>query len=563
MAGQAGKTPAGRGVSGGALMAYLSLGVVALLVLPVLIILGSLLRPAPAVWSHLLETVLGRYVTNSLLLGLGVGMGTVLIGVSTAWLVTACRFPGSRWLTWGLVLPFAAPAYILAYAYTDLLEAYNPIQLTVRAWLGLPPGVGFWQVRSLPGAIAMLTLALYPYVYLLARVAFLEQSGAILEAGRSLGCGPWRGFGRLALPLARPAVTAGVALALMEALADFGTVQYFGVDTFTTGIYRTWYGLGERQAATQLAACLLLAVLGLLLLERWSRRQIETRVAAQPPASPYRLQGWRAMGAGLVCFLPIALGFVIPAAALLHLTLEQGWTAWDDRFWSYARHSAILGGLSAGLAVGLALLLAYQERLRPDVWVQGLNQLAGMGYAVPGSVVAVGVLIPLGRFDNWLDSWMLTHLGWGTGLLLSGTLVALVFAYLVRFMAPALGTVTSGLGKIQPSLDDAARSLGSGPAATLIQVHLPLLTNSLITAAMVVFVDVVKELPATLIIRPFNFDTLAVRVYTLAADERLAEAAAPSLAIVLVSMIPVIVLQRALNGRRPAAAQGVQDAWVP
>lgn len=529
-----------------------------LLAAPVLVVLGSVLTPTGDVWSHLASTVLPRYVRNSLWLLLGVGIGSTVIGVGLAWVVTMCRFPGRRTFEWALLLPMAVPAYILAYTYTDFLQFAGPVQTALREVTGWGPRE-YWfpNVRSLGGAIGMLTLALYPYVYLLARAAFLEQSSSILEASRSLGRSPWRSFFVVSLPLARPAIVAGVALALMETLSDFGTVDYFGIQTFTTGIYRTWFGMGERVAAAQLAALLLVFVLGLVLLERWSRRQARYQ---QPAASRYRvlagyrLSGGRAALAFVASLAPIALGFLLPAGVLLGMTVRQTERAVSPAFWQYASNSLVLAVLTAALAVLLALVMAYGVRIRPNGVTKAATRVASMGYAVPGSVIAVGVLLPLGRFDNAVDAWMQANFGVSTGLLLSGTIAGLVFAYLVRFLAVSFGTVEAGLGKVTRSMDEAAMSLGHRALRTLARVHVPMLRGSLLTAALLVFVDVIKELPATLIVRPFNFDTLAVRVYRLASDERLVEAAGGALAIVLVGILPVIVLSTAIARSRDRGA---------
>ncbi|HEY9794612.1 MAG TPA: iron ABC transporter permease [Leptolyngbyaceae cyanobacterium] len=516
-----------------------------LLSTPVISVLSNIFTNSGEVWKHLAETVLWTYITNSFWLMIGVGCGVLMIGVGTAWLVTLCRFKSSRFFEWALLLPLAAPAYVLAYTYTEFLDYSGPVQMALRNLFGWGYG-DYWfpNVRSLWGAIAMLSLVLYPYVYLLARVAFLEQSVCTLEASRTLGCGPWRSFFTVALPLARPAIVAGLALALMETLNDFGTVQFFGVDTFTTGIYRTWFGMGNRVAAAQLAAFLLLFILWLILLERWSRRRARyyqhTGTRRQLPS--YQLRGIRAVGAWMACFIPIALGFLVPAAVLLDMTLKNLSVSLDDRFWSNARNSFILAVITAALAIVIAVVMAYGLRLRSNMGMQLAARVASMGYAVPGSVIAVGILIPIGRLDNAIDAWMRATFGISTGLLLSGTITALVFAYLVRFLAISFSTVEASLGKIKPSLDEAARSLGLSPTSTLVQVHTPMMWGSLLTAGMLVFVDVMKELPATLIIRPFNFDTLAIRVYNLASDERLAEASGSALALVAVGIVPVILL---------------------
>ncbi|MGB3531968.1 MAG: iron ABC transporter permease [Microcoleaceae cyanobacterium] len=513
---------------------------------PVLFILSSIFTNSSAVWSHLASTVLPNYLKNSLLLMVGVGVGVLVIGVGTAWLVTMCQFPGARVFEWALLLPLAAPAYLLAYVYTEWLEFYGPIQTSLRNFFGWSSLTDYWfpDIRSVAGAIALLTLTLYPYVYLLARVSFLEQATCTLEASRSLGCGPWRSFFTVALPLARPAIMAGLALALMETLNDFGTVQYFGVNTFTTGIYRTWFGLGERVAAAQLAAVLMLFILGLLLLELWSRRQAKYYQSSSrfQPLNPFKLKNNRAILAFISCFTPIILGFLIPVILLLEMTLKNLNTLFDPRFFDFARHSLILAFITGILAIIVALTMAYGVRLNPNLGMVISTRIAAMGYAIPGSVIAVGILIPIGRLDNLIDSFMRSTFNISTGLIFSGTIIALIYAYLVRFLAVSFGAVESSLSKIKPNLDEAARSLGHRPSSTLIQVHAPMMGGGLLTAGMLTFVDVVKELPATLVIRPFNFDTLAIRVYNLASDERLAEAAAPALAIIAVGIIPVIFL---------------------
>ncbi|HEY9698342.1 MAG TPA: iron ABC transporter permease [Trichocoleus sp.] len=519
-----------------------------LIATPILVVFSSLFVDSREVWSHLIETVLPRYIANSFWLMLGVGAGVVAIGVSTAALVTFCRFPGSRWMEWLLLLPLAVPAYLLAYVYTELLEFYGPVQTTLRSLFGWTEVGEYWfpPIRSLGGAIVLFSLASYPYVYLLARVAFQEQSICTLEASRSLGCSPWRSFLKVALPLARPAIVAGLALALMETLSDFGTVQYFAVDTFTVGIYRTWFGMGERTAATQLSALLLAFVLVLLTLEQRSRqknRYYQTSSRYQR-STPHLLKGWRSILALLVCSLPVLLGCLLPAIVLIQLALTHLTQNFSQRFWQLASHSLIVSGLTAAIGVILALILAYGLRLRPGRGMSFAVRMAALGYAVPGTVIAVGVLVPLGGLDNAIDAWMKSTFGLSTGLLLSGTIVALLFAYLVRFLSIAFGSVESSLIRIKPNLDEAARSLGYSPAQTLARVHAPLMGGGLLTAALLVFVDVMKELPATLIVRPFNFDTLAIEVYKLASDERLAEAAAPALAIVAVGMIPVALLSR-------------------
>ena len=532
--------------------------VIALMVaLPVLIVTSRVAVPSNGVWGHLAATVLPTYIANTLMLAGGVALGVLVVGVGTAWLVTMCRFPGQRWLEWALLLPMAMPAYVMAYTYTDLLQFVGPVQSGLRAFFGWTRD-DYWfpNIRSLGGAVAVLTFVLYPYVYLLARAAFLEQSVCALEVARTLGAGAWRSFIRVALPLARPAIAAGLALAMMEVLADFGTVQYFAVDTFTTGIYRTWFALGEPVAAAQLASVLMLFVMGLVVMERYSRGRARYfhstgRYRVLPS---YQLTGGRAIVALLACLLPLALGFLIPLALLVNLALSGGDALFGSAFLRLAGNSFTLAGITALLAVGLACLVAYGLRLRPTRLLRGAARVAAMGYAVPGSVIAVGILIPAARFDNAVDGFMREQFGISTGLLLSGTIAAIIYAYLVRFLAVSFNTVEASLSKIRPTMDHAARILGQTAGRTLARVHVPIMKGSLLTAGLLVFVDVMKELPATMIVRPFNFDTLAVRVYTLASDERLAEASSSALAIVLVGIIPVVMLSRAITKSRPGSS---------
>ncbi|PMR81269.1 ABC transporter permease [Halomonas urumqiensis] len=531
--------------------------VVALIVaLPVLTVLAHIVMPTEGVWRHLASTVLGRYLTNTLILVVTVGLGTLVIGTATAWLVVMCRFPGRRVFEWALLLPLAVPTYVIAYAYTDFLQIAGPFQSALREWFGWSVGDYYFpSIRSLGGAATLITLVLYPYVYMLARAAFLEQSVCVLDVGRTLGHGPWRLFRSVAMPLARPAIVGGVSLALMETLNEFGAVQFFGVDTFTTGIYRTWFGLGEPVAAAQLAACLLAFVITLVLLERWSRgkrRYFHTTNRYQQ-IPEYRLHGMRAFGAFLACALPVLVGFLIPAAILAQLALTQGDAQLGTRFIGYAWNSLTLAGIAAGVAVGLALLLSYGTRLNSSPATRLATRVASMGYAIPGSVVAVGILIPFAWLDSTLNTWLHAHTGEIVGLIFSGSAFILIYAYVVRFLAVSFNAVEASLGKVTPSMDAASRTLGQSPGGTLRRIHTPIMRGSLMAAGILVFVDVMKELPATIILRPFNFDTLAVRAHSLASDERLAEASTASLAIVAVGILPVILLSIAMRRSRPGS----------
>jgi iron(III) transport system permease protein len=555
-------------------LGFIGIGVAALVALPVLAVLAQLIEPAIDTWAHLATTVLPRYLTNTLWLMLGVGAGVVLIGVGAAWLVAMCHFPGRALFEWALLLPLAVPTYVIAYAYTDFLQFAGPLQTALRESFGWSRG-DYWfpQVRSLGGAAALMVLVLYPYVYLITRAAFLEQSVCVLEVGRTLGRTPWRLFAGVALPLARPAIAGGTALALMETLNDFGAVQYFGVDTFTTGIYRTWFGLGEPAAAAQLATLLLVFAAALVALERGSR----SRGRLHPTSTRYRalprfhLRGLRGVMAAVACALPILLGFAIPAVLLVQMALTHGDPQFGSRFVEFAANSLLLAGTTALLAVALALVLCYGARPgagRSVRWTGSMPaRLAGLGYAIPGSVIAVGVLAPLGFVDARLNAWLEGWFGLAPGLLLTGSIVALVYAYLVRFLAVSINSVDGSLARITPAMDGAARTLGLSPIGALRRVHVPLTRGSLLAAGILVFVDVMKELPATVILRPFDFDTLAVRAYELASDERLSQASTASLAIVAAGIIPVVMLSRALARSRPgqgaeAASAGKTNTWL-
>lgn len=511
---------------------------------PIAAVVFNIFLPSEATWSHLVSTVLPEYIWNTLRLIFLVAMGVILFGVTAAWLVTAYRFPGQRVLEWALVLPLAMPAYVMAYAYTDWLQAAGPVQTLLRDLTGWRVRE-YWfpEVRSLPGAAAMLSFALYPYVYLLARSAFLEQSRTTMEAARLAGYGDWGRFVRVALPLARTGIVAGTALALMEALADFGTVSYFAVNTFTAGIYRAWLSLGDPVAAGQLATCLLAFVLAMLSLER--RHRGGARYAAKrTPMPPQPLHGAAGAAASVMCAVPITFGFLVPAAVLIKLAVADPEVRFGARIYGLVANTFILAGVAAIAAVAIALLLAYAARTVKHPLVHGTNRLAVLGYALPGAVIAVGILLPLGKLDNAIAAWLHEQFGVKTGLLLTGSIIALIYAYLVRFLAVAFQTVEAGLTRVTLSMDDAARSLGYSPWRTLLRVHMPIMSGSLATAALLVFVDVMKELPATFAMRPFNFDTLAVEAYNLAKDERIAEAAVPSLLMVGIALLPLIVLSR-------------------
>lgn len=517
------------------------------LTLPVLAVVASWLQwnaASAQILGEMARTVLPDYALTTLVLCVGVALGVVVVGTAAAAAVTLFDFPFRRTLEWALLLPLAMPAYVVAYAYTDFLQFSGPLQTGLRAAFGLEGRV-FPEVRSLGGAAWVFTFSLYPYVYLLARTALAERATHLMEAARLLGAPLSRRIREVALPLARPAVAAGVALALMETLADFGVASYFGIQTFTAGIYKAWLAMDNRIAAAQLATMLLLVVVVLMRLEHCAQRRMRFAGgrgarAGAAEAQPVALTGGRRALAWAVCGVPVLMGFVLPVAFMLR-PLAADWSVlpWD-RFVEWSWHSVRLGALTAVLAVGIALALAFAVRRSPDALTRGVVQIASLGYAVPGAVIVVGLLLPVG----WLQAVAPQT---GVGYLVTATALGIVWAYLVRFCAVALQSVQSGYSRIPPSFDDSARMLGVGGLALMTRVHWPLLKRSTAAAALLVFVDVMKELPATMVLRPFNSDTLAVVAYQLARDERLGEAALPSLALVLVGLLPVILLSRTLR----------------
>ena len=519
-----------------------------LLALPVLTVLFSWAQWNTAsanILAEMANTVLPDYVGTSLLVCVLVSVGVVSLGTVSAAAVTLFDFPMRRSLEWALLLPLAMPAYVVAYAYTDYLQFSGPLQTGIRAAFGLEGRV-FPEVRNVWGAACVFTLALYPYVYLLARTALSERANQLMEAARLLGAPLSRRILRVALPLARPAIAAGTALALMETLADFGVSSYFGIQTFTAGIYKAWLVMDNRIAAAQLATFLLLVVVVLLAAEQRAQSRLRFSIASVDrhgsESQALRLRGLSAALAWTLCVLPVLFGFVLPVLFMLRALLQVD-SVMDlpwARFLQWSINSVSLGGITALLAVGAALLLAAQARLHPNWLTRQVMGVVGLGYAVPGAVIVVGLLIPVGWVQaTWPQS--------GAGFWLTATVMGLVWAYLVRFVAVALQSVQSGYARVPASLDDSARMLGTSGFALLRRVHWPLLKKPLAVATLLVLVDVMKELPATLVLRPFNTDTLAVMAYQLARDERLGEAALPSLALVLVSLLPVILLSRTLR----------------
>ena len=495
---------------------------------------------------HLAGTVLDNYSLNTLALIVIVGTATFMIGTGAAWLVTMTDFPGRRWMEIALVIPLAFPAYVLAYAYTHILDHPGIIQTMLRDLTGWGPR-DYWfpEIRSLAGAAAMLSLVLYPYVYLLARAAFIGQSATTFLAARSLGKSPAVAFLTVSLPLARPAIAAGVLLTMMETIADFGTVSYFGVQTFATGIYTSWFSMADRGAAAQLSLGLLAFALLLAMLERANRGRARfSNGKRQEVIARLRLTRPAKIGAMVLCGLPIAFGVAIPVIALSVMAVGSEQNLFSTRYVRFITNSLTLAAIAAVVTVAAAILLGSFARLRNSRAATGALYVGRIGYAVPGGVIAVGLLVPFAAFDNALDAWMRATFDVSTGLLFTGSIWLLIGAYMIRFLAAALGAYEGGIASVSRNIDAASRVLGENSIGTMRRVHVPILTPSLLTAALIVFVDVMKELPATLIMRPFNFDTLAVQAFRLASDERLNGAAVPSLLIGAIGLLPVTLLCR-------------------
>jgi iron(III) transport system permease protein len=514
--------------------------------LPILMLLAAALAPGNESWAHMRDTVFPVYLANTVQLMVVVAALSTVIGVLTAWLTVHYDFPLRRMLVPALALPLAAPAYVIGYVYADLLEFSGPVQIALRDWLQLSPQVAVLpNIRSLPGAGLVISLVLYPYVYLLARGSFTQQSSTLYDAARALGASRSRVFWRVALPVAWPAVAGGLALVLMETVADYGVVEHYGVPTLTTGIFRTWFAMGETAAALQLAGWLFVVVCLLVVAEQFARRgQRFNPISRQRQSSRTVLRGWSGWLAFALCFMPVALGLIVPIAALTSMALRDGETPLSPAFLALVLNSAWVAGVAALLCAGGALWLAYAERLRPTRWIRGSVRVATLGYAIPGLVLAVALMVPLTSVDKWLATLLRDYFDVHWGLLITGSSAVLIFVYVARFLTVAFNSTQAGLTQIHPQLDAAARSLGRTPGGVLRRVHLPLLRPAVLTGVLLVFIDVMKELPATLILRPFNFETLATWVYRFASDERLAQASTAALIIVVVSLVPTYLLSR-------------------
>ncbi len=528
--------------------------------IPVLIMAVAVLSPVGGLiwfaaqgsgdlWPHLIQNVLPTATRTTVILLLGVGLVVTVIGVGTAWLISVYRFPGRRFLEWALLLPLAVPTYVIAYAYLDVMHPVGPVQSFVRNLFGInnPQDLWFPEIRSMGGAIVLLGLVLFPYVYLPVRALFLMQSASFLEASRTLGAGPTAMFLRIALPLARPAVVIGLTLALLETLNDIGASEFLGVRTMTVSIYTTWVSRSSIEGAAQIAIVMMLIVLGLLVLERWARRRqryVGGGHKSHPPA-PKRLAGWRAAAAIVACSIPVFLGFGVTALYLTYAAITRiAEFGWPEQLGSWIGNTVLLAAIATTFTVGLGLFLAYAARVLKRRTGDAALRLATIGYALPGTVLAVGLLVPIATIDNQIADLARDWFGVSVGLVLLGSGAALVFAYVLRFLPIAVGNAEAGLAKISPSLDMAARSLGAGPAETAFRIHLPVLRPALAAGALIVFVDCMKELPATLLLRPFGLETLATQLFSEASRGTYEVGAVSALAIVLVGLVPVILLAR-------------------
>lgn len=526
----------------------------ALLALPLLAVVWIAFSATESSWPHLVATVLPRALGNTLLLLAGAGAMSLIIGTSAAWLVTMYRFPGRAMADRLLVLPLAMPVYIVAYAYVELLDYAGPVQSALRATFGAQSVLSHIipDVRSMLGAVGLFSAVLYPYVYLTARASFIQQSVCALEVARTLGRTAGGSFWAVALPMARPALAAGVALVMMECLNDLGAVQYLGVETLSASIFATWTQRSNLPGAAQLALVMLAVVIALLIVERAARGEAAFHATTgRYRAIPFEtLDGWRARLAFAAVIMPVIAGFAVPFVLLIVRALGHLHDLDVAAFATAARNSLVLACLASLAAVGLALLFAYASRLHRSAATRFAARSSAFGYALPGTVLAIGLLAPLAAFDNVVDGWMRATFGVSTGLILSGSLFAVTLALTIRFLAVALGSVEAGLERISPNIDAAAQTLGSRSFATLRQIHLPMLKPAIGAAALLVFVDAMKELPATLLLRPFNFETLATRIYGLTATEQFEEAATGAVAIVVIGLIPVLLLHKAIAGGR-------------
>lgn len=518
-----------------------------LLILPIGYIVGHLIEPSSEGWQHIVDNLLADYAINSLILVIAVSVLSFLFGVPAAWFVSTCDFPFRKHFEWALMMPLAIPSYIIAFTYADMCSYTGSIQKFYGFLTGgqaLP-----FDIMNMPGVALMMAAVLFPYTYIISRTSFLTQSQSLIEASRLMGKSNFNTFIKIVLPLARPAIFGSLFLIMMEVLNEYGAMKFYGVSTFTTGIFKAWFSLGDSNAAIRLAACLLLFVLAIIILEKWQRGQASFTESSKSvrPLQRIKLKGTANTLAFFSCLIPLAIGFLIPVAQLIVWVTQTATDVIDIRFWEFVWNSIKVASLAAIVVVIIAIILIYAVRLNASRWMRYLSKIAILGYAIPGAVIAVGILASFIGFDHLLNNWAKAYFNTSLGLILSGSLPALIFAYLIRFLAVAFNPIESGFEKVAGNLDEASRSLGASPLKTLFRVNIPILRTTLLSAAIMVFVEVMKELPLTLILRPFNFDTLATKAYEMASDELIREAANASLIIILIGMIPVIMLVRLMG----------------
>lgn len=510
----------------------------------------------PDNWHHMVTNVIPRAGVRTFWLLFFTGLVTAVVGIGSAWLVASCDFPLRRFLSPALVLPLAIPSYLAAYAFGEFLDFTGPVQTAYRAVFGFTSArdYSFFDVRSLSGAVLVMSAVLYPYVYLACRSMFLMQGRAAADVARTLGSGPLRVFARIQVPMARPAIMIGLTLVMMETLNDIGAVEYLGVQTLTFSVYDTWLNRGSLAGAAQIACVMLVIVAGLLIVERMARRQqrftSHKTTAVVADALRLRLTGVKAFGAMVFCLLPILIGFVVPVFVLGSFALRRLEDFLETRLLDALWHSMVVSSAAALITVVLAFVLSYAARTDRSRLAKGASRIASLGYGVPGTVLGIGVLIPLASFDNALDGWLRESFGISTGLLLSGTGFAIVYAYTVRFLTMAEGTIDAGFQKLSPHLDMAARTLGRSGLQTLRQVLLPNLRPAVLTAALLVFIETLKELSATILLRPFNFNTLATLVYEDASRGMAQDASVAAMIIIAAGLIPVVLVSRSLDEKR-------------
>lgn len=528
-----------------------TLCVVFVALLPLVSIIGLAFFPTENIWPHLISTSLPRYLLNTFVLMTGVGVSVFLTGVTTAWLISTYSFPGHKYFEWMLLLPLAVPAYVIAYLYTDLLEFAGPVQSMLREIFGWELVRDYWfpNIRSMGGAIMLMGLVLYPYVYLMARSSFLEQSPHLLDVCRLMGRSRFNTFMFVSLPIARPGIAIGIALALMETLNDFGTVDFFAVHTLTAGLFDVWLNMNNLGGAAQIALVMLTFVLILFALEHVGRSRIRFyqstgRFSRREHIPLHGASKWIAFA---ICFLPVLAGFLVPCAMLINYGIKYFEHSWTQQFREYAFNSFFVSVIAALSCAVISVFVAWSRRISTQPWFASLSKLASLGYAIPGAVLAVGIVIPLATFDNSIDGFFRSYFGFSTGLLLSGTTFALILTYIIRFLAISTGSVESSFSKISESIDMVARTLGHPPLRTLRLFHIPLIKSGILTAMLIVFVDCMKELPATLLLRPFNFETLATHVYLFASEEMIERSALSALMIILTGLIPVVVLSKTIS----------------